>query len=213
MADLIVLESGDTNGNGKMDNNEVTLKKNGKDVTTNRATTVQKASRAIDRGSRKATTSIRKGGSNAKNATAGLRKAGGRFKELIGNTFDRLNQMNKEERMEAILQGGMRRRVSTAIRTAIMTGGAYAINPALGLITLLTSATLRRKSDMRLKEQVKSEYNAEIRIVQEKIRDAEAAGDRKKKYELMRIQNHLERNIERIDNPMNTNKSRVIRKG
>lgn len=212
LAELIVLEAGDTNGNGKLDNNEVVIKKNGREVDTNKPSGVQKASRAIDKGSRKATTNIRKKTNDAKAATAGLKKAGGRFKNLVGKTVDRLDEMNKEERMEAILQGGMRRRVSTVLRTAIMTGAAYAVNPALGLITLLTSAALRRKADTRLKEQVKSEYQAEIKVVQEKIRDAEAAGDRKKKYELMRIQNHLERNIERIDSPYNTNKSRTRRR-
>lgn len=173
---------------------------------------IRKAAVKLDDKSRQAANKIKTGGKNASAVVHTAKKAGGRFTSLVGSTLDKLNQMQKEERLEAVLQGGMRRRASTLIRTAIMSGAVWAINPALGMITLLTSATLHRRSDQRLKQEMIREYEGELKLVREKIRDAESAGDRKTKYNLMRIENHLEQSIERVKSPFRMNKSKV-RKG
>lgn len=170
---------------------------------------INKAAVKLDEKSRKASANIRKGASDIKKTGNIVSKSTQRFTSLIGDTVGKLNKLNKEQRMEAILTGGMRRRVSNLVRTAITTGAATAIHPALGVITLLTSATLRKSSDDRLKKEVLAEYEGELKLVKEKIRDAESAGDRKKKYELMRIENHLEQNIERINSPFRTNKPKL----
>ncbi len=167
---------------------------------------MKKAALKLDEKARKATSKMRDKTGDVSRSANIAKKAGGRFANLVSSTLAKLDQMQKEERLEAVLQGGMRRRLSTLIRTAILTGGAAAIHPALGAITLLTSATLHKKSDMRLKQEMIREYEAELKLTREKIRDAEAAGDRKKKYELMRIENHLEQNIERIKSPVRLNK-------
>lgn len=201
----IILE-GDKNGNGKIDNHEVVVKKAGKEVDTDTPVS-QKAHAAA----RKTSTSVRSGTVKAKRKVAGFKKAGGEAKELVGSAIDKLDQLNKEERMEALLRGGWRKKLSTLLRTAVLTGAATAVNPVLGFITLITATATRKRSDIRLKEQVVSEYEYELKIVREKIRDAEQAGDRKKKYQLMRIENHLERSIERVKSPISTNRSRVRR--
>lgn len=208
LAQSIILE-GDKNGNGKIDSHEVVVKKDGKEIVTDKPSS--SAGQSAHATATKASHAVRSKASKTKRSTAGFKKAGGEAKDLVGGAIEKLDDMNKEERMEAIMQGGIRKKASTLIRTAILTGAATAINPALGIITLLSSAAMRRRSDVRLKEQVVSEYEGELKLVREKLRDAEQAGDRKKKYQLMRIENHLERNIERVKSPMNTNRSKVRR--
>lgn len=173
---------------------------------------MKKAAIKMDEKAKYASMRMRQKASNANQTATIAKKAGGRFTGLVGDTLTKLNKMQKEERLEAVLQGGMRRRLSTLIRTAIMTGAASAIHPALGAMTLLTSATLHKRADGRLKQEMISEYEGELKLTREKIRDAEAAGDRKKKYDLMRIENHLEQNIERIKSPFRMNKPKM-RKG
>lgn len=182
------------------------------DRITLEASGIKKAALKLDEKSRAAANKIRQRSGNAGQTATIAKKSAGRFTALISNTIGKLDKMQREERLEAVLQGGMRRRLSTLIRTAIITGAAAAVHPALGAITLLTSATLHKRSDMRLKQEMINEYRGEIKLVQEKIRDAEAAGDRKKKYELMRIENHLEQSIERIKSPVRLNKPK-LRKG
>lgn len=129
------------------------------------------------------------------------------------STYDKLKRMNKEERVEAVLTGGIRRKLSTLMRTAILSGAVAAVNPALGVLTLVTSVAVRKRSDQRLKQEILQEYEGELKLVREKIRDAESAGDRKKKYQLMRIENNLQQNIDRIKSPVRMNKPAPVRKG
>lgn len=201
--DMIVLEA------DKRKPHEVTVKSN---KSSSGQSVVRKASVKLDEKSRKAAHKLRKSGADASAVIDNAKRAGGRFTSLVDSTLGKLNDMQKEERLEAVLQGGMRRRASTIIRTAITTGAVWAVSPALGIITLLTSAALRSRSDLRLKREILGEYENELKLVREKMRDAEAAGDRKKKYELMRLENHLEKNIERISSPIRMNKPK-LRKG
>lgn len=182
---------------------------NGSSVNASGQSKMNKAAVKLDENSKKAAKAVRSKATDAKKTGTIVKRAVGRGTSLITDTMDKMSRANKEERMEAILTGGMRKRVSSILRTAIMTGAVGAINPALGLVTLLTSATLRKSSDDRLKREVRSEYESELKLVREKIRDAEAAGDRKKKYQLMRIENNLEQNIERINSPIRMNKPKI----
>ena len=197
---LAVMEA-DKNGNGVDDNVEVVVKKDGK--------TQNPTSSKIDGASRKATTVAKKAKFKAQRSTAGVQKAGGRLGTMVSSTFGKLDKLNKEERVEAIVNGGMRKKLSTLIRTAIVVGGASAFGPAAAAIALFVSVSTRRKSDVRLKHQMIVELEAELKVAREKIRDAESAGDKKRKYELMRIENELEQSIERIKLPVRSNKARM----
>ena len=43
-----------------------------------------------------------------------------------------------------------------------------------------------------------NELELELKMVKEKIEDARSAGDNEKKYQLMRIENSIEKNIQHI---------------
>ncbi len=204
VAQLIVLEN-DKNGNGKIDEHEVVSHTKGQAKKA-----VTKASDAVDKGTNKASRAISKGSRELKTATAGAARGAGRIKNLLSGTFDKLNRMNKEERLEAVLQGGMRKKLSSVIRAAIIYGGASAFGPGVAAIALLTRVATRKRSDQKLKHEMRLEFQSELKMVKEKIRDAESAGDKERKYELMRIENHLEQSLDRLDNPISSNKNRKI---
>ena len=82
-------------------------------------------------------------------------------------------------------------KLSKMIRRAIIIGASFAINPAIAALSaavmFVSSKFATRKSRLRLI----SDLNRELEIVEEKIKDADANGDKEQKYELMRLRQKL----------------------
>ena len=95
-----------------------------------------------------------------------------------------------------ILRG--RKSVSQLIKTYIKVIAMGAIAPPLGLVGLIThlfrSKFIRGKQRIALLQDLKTE----LEIVEEKIKDAEADNDRKKKYQYIRLRREIQRGIEQI---------------
>lgn len=88
--------------------------------------------------------------------------------------------------------------LSRMIRRAALAGTALAINPAIAAIGIVVGFAIRKKLTATEKERILLELNHELEIVKEKIKDADANGDRKKKYELMRLENKINLDIDRL---------------
>jgi len=106
--------------------------------------------------------------------------------------------MDKNERRNRIVEGTFRKKILKIVRNAIVLGAEWAISPALSAITLLAGIALDKKADKKVKNQILQELNLELKIVDEKLEDSRSDGNRKSKYELMRIKNKLEQEIDRI---------------
>ena len=89
-------------------------------------------------------------------------------------------------------------KLSKIIKSGILLGTAAAINPALAVVGALTSIALSKKIKAKERTRILNELKHELEITEEKIKDAEADNDRKKKYQLMRLKNSLQRDIDRI---------------
>jgi len=88
--------------------------------------------------------------------------------------------------------------LSRMIRKAALLGTAAAINPAMAAIGIVVGFAIRSRMTHVEKEKLLLELNNEKRMVEEKIKDADAQGDRTKKYELMRLQNKINLDIDRL---------------
>lgn len=88
--------------------------------------------------------------------------------------------------------------LSKLIKIAVVTGAAYAINPAIAAIGAFTVLLLRNKARKNERRKILAELREEHELVEEKIKDAESKGDNKNKYQLMRLRNKLKTSIERI---------------
>lgn len=89
-------------------------------------------------------------------------------------------------------------KLSKLIRASAVLGVAKAINPTIAAVGVFTSAILRKKLKANEKAKILKELNMELEMVEEKIKDADSSGDKKKKYELMRLKNKLETDRDRI---------------
>lgn len=141
---------------------------------------------------------------------------------LISNTVNKLKEMDKKERTEKIITGEYRVKLSSLIKKGILAlgigvgataGGKIVGKVALGAlkitaghlgtviiaaISLLTAVAIDKKIDRKRRQEVLIDLKNELKIVEEKIEDAKSDGQRDKKYQLMRIQQKLKKDIERI---------------
>ena len=107
---------------------------------------------------------------------------------------------------EDLLRG--RGKVSTVIKrafkvslkacaVAVVSGGAAAA-PALALIGFVLSTARRRNISRRERNQIIWELESELKILEEKIKDAEGDNDKKLKYQYMRLKMKLERELKQL---------------
>lgn len=72
------------------------------------------------------------------------------------------------------------------------------VGAAITIIGLLVARTLSKNTEEREKKRILLELETELKIVKEKIEDARGDNNKQQKYELMRIQANLEKEITRI---------------
>lgn len=159
---------------------------------------------------RKGTNKIsRPGGSKLKRGAVAIKKTTDPFFNMLTKTINDIKKMDKAQRRERIVTGGFANKLKNLLRNAIkaiIAGGiAKAAVPALGyigpvltVITLLGTIALDKNYDKKERRKILNELETELTIVTEKIEDARGADDKEKKYQLMRIKQKLEREIERI---------------
>lgn len=89
-------------------------------------------------------------------------------------------------------------KLSKMIKRAIVVGASFAINPTLAAMSAAVLFVLSKKATLRERQKLLRELNRELEMVEEKIRDADSASDKKKKYELMRLRFEIQNNIDKI---------------
>lgn len=89
-------------------------------------------------------------------------------------------------------------KLSKMVKRAIVLGGTWAINPAIAAISAVTMVALSKNATEKEKKRVLSELKKELELVEEKIKDSDSNGDRKEKYELIRLRQKLTTDIDRI---------------
>ena len=76
--------------------------------------------------------------------------------------------------------------------------GAVASYKITMLPVLMILRHFSKTKDVRIRRELARELDTEIKICDEKISDANAAGDQKEKYRLMRIKSQLEQEALRV---------------
>lgn len=93
---------------------------------------------------------------------------------------------------------GKKLTVIGTLKKALGTVAIFSVNKMAGLIAVVTHFYLHDKVTNKERKRVCLELEAEIEIVNEKIEDARADGNRKAKYDLMRTKNNLEVALRKI---------------
>lgn len=102
----------------------------------------------------------------------------------------------RSTREEIIMDAGPS--VAKMIKLTIVHLGLWGLHPALAIISAIVVICLNKRIRMKERNKLLRELKNELEMVEEKIKDADSAGDRKEKYQLMRIRQTLQTEIERI---------------
>ena len=131
---------------------------------------------------------------NAKNAILAGPKG---WWEGIQNFQKKFDKMDENRRKEFFLKPGYRHKIFKNLKLAIMYGAVANIKLTLIPVTMLIRHFDKDK-DRRIRNELSLELESEIKVCDEKIKDADSKGDNQEKYKLMRIKDKLEAELTRV---------------
>ena len=92
----------------------------------------------------------------------------------------------------------MLKNLFTSSIIALLIPGGIEVKLVGAIITLLIKFAIDKRTELKYKQTILNDLRFELRIVQEKIKDAESKSDNVAKYKLMRTENEIARAIDRI---------------
>ena len=139
--------------------------------------------------------------------TKNLRRLDDKASDVVNRKLDSIINTGRDLAREKIVEGRPAVKISRFIRNGIMalagaTGAATLLGPAAAAVVvaigLYCKKNLTKKTEEREKKRILLELETDLKLTREKIEDAKAENDKKKKYQLMRIESTLEKEITRI---------------
>ena len=91
---------------------------------------------------------------------------------------------------------------SKIITRAIMVGGAWVINPTVGLITLFTTLVMKARNDTNKRDKLLRLYSGKLEYIEDKLGRVD---EDKEKYELIKLKNKLKSDINKLKVLKDTN--------
>ena len=183
--------------------------------------TMEASSRIITKGTEKVTKSIgnasaKSHGISSSSSKMGQIKRGAkiiddRASDAINRKLDDIMNFTRDQKREKLITGKNTVKLGKCLKTLIKVAVSAAAmkawqGPVVGTITtvvgLLAARALSKRTEEREKKRILLELETELNIVKEKIEDAKGDNAREQKYQLMRIQANLEKEIMRIKHGM-----------
>lgn len=121
-------------------------------------------------------------------------------KNVINGIKDQIKKVDEKDtqrRKNYMTEPGFRKKAFRNLKLALLYGGAASIKLALVPVTGVFRHFSKQK-DRRVRNELINEIETNIKICDEKISDANATGDNKAKYQLMRVKSELERERLRV---------------
>lgn len=145
---------------------------------------------------------VRTVGRDVARVSKGVKEIPEPFNNLVKNTLNKIKQMDTASRRQAILGGGFKQRLMRVIRMgiklAVGKGIWSCLGPVYGSLGILVAFHLDGKATYKERKKMIEELEMELVIVEEKLEDARGDNDKKSKYELMRLKNNLNKEINRL---------------
>ena len=141
---------------------------------------------------------------DARNAARATARIPLNISSAIKSKLDEWEELDDDRRKEFMLKPGYRKNYFRLLKLAIIHGIAFAINPLLNIVVFI-STRISREKDIRIRNEFARELEAEIKVTEAKIEDANSNRDNTKKYQLMRIRDKLQAELIRVK----ANSSRV----
>lgn len=152
-----------------------------------------------------------RGMANAKSKIGAIKRGAriidDRASDAVNKKIDDIMNFSRDAKREKILTGKNTVRVGKTLKNAIkiIVGGAAGLaafgplaGAIIGFIGILGARGVSKNVEDREKKRILLELETELKIVKEKVEDSKAENNKKQKYQLMRIQANLEKEITRI---------------
>lgn len=117
--------------------------------------------------------------------------------QRIQRDVNHLDELDEERRKNYLSKPGFRKKWFRNLKLAILYGGALTYKLTMLPIVMMCRHFSKQK-DRRMQNELVRELDTEISIAEEKINDANANGDVKQKYRLMRIRDQLKAERTRV---------------
>lgn len=167
---------------------------------TGRNSLAGKVGRMKEKVARQVVSGARKTRDALEHGAVASQKAAEHVNNFVSSTVQKILDAPYKEKREEILKGGYKVKLTNLVKDGIRHGIAFAINPVLGAISVLSKVANDASVDMRVRREILQDLKMELKMVEEKIEDARSDGNKKEKYQLMRTKQKLENEIVRIEN-------------
>lgn len=158
---------------------------------------VQNAAMDAHAASKQTGAKLRKAGTGVMNAGKAILKIPAGILQGFKDVIQKFDEMDDNRRKEYMAQPGYRKKIFKNIRVAATYGAAGYINPLLLPVTWF-GRKLSKEKNKRLRIEFTRDLETEIKVCEQKIEDAKAAGDQKEVYQLMRIRDAYSRERDRV---------------
>ena len=136
-------------------------------------------------------------GQEIKNAVKAVSKLPENVIKDIKDQIHKSDEADSDRRKKYMVEPGFRKKAFRNLKLAMLYGAAAQIKLALVPVTAFCRH-LSKEKDRRVRNELINELETEIKICEEKINDANSAGDNQEKYKLMRIKAKLEQEKLRV---------------
>ena len=155
----------------------------------------------IDRKTTKVQQKAKKAVQDTVNAGRAIAKPVVRTRDWISNMVVNWRDADETKVKEKMADPQQRKGLFNALRKAIRIGALAKAGLLLNPVILFLTVTKKigdKKNSYRLRNEMIGELKTEMEVIDEKIKDAEAKGDNKAKYKLMRFKNEVNKKLLRV---------------
>lgn len=114
------------------------------------------------------------------------------------NFNDKIQKELSNKNREAVIKGRILPSASSVIKIALATGAAYMINPALAVVSAIGGIAASKAGTRREKQFILDEIDIQLKLVEKKIQLAENNNDMKSLEQLLKLEQKLKREKQRI---------------
>lgn len=149
----------------------------------------------------------------AKELSQKEKEASNKFNIVFSKFQKDIERSLTTDKRESIIKGSVIPSASKCLKTAIVTGGAFLVNPALAVIGALGALAISKSLTQKERRLLMDEIEIELKFVEKELSNAESEGNNKKYKQLLMYQKRLQREMQRIHYNIKVTGGRVYETG
>lgn len=139
---------------------------------------------------KKVAANAKKSAQQTRNTAKAITKIPREATDLVNKRIKEWDDLDDERRKEYMIKPGFRKKYWKALKIAIAHLLVFKISPIINII-LAACHFVSAKKDKRIRNELIQELDTEIKVLNQKVEDAKGNGDRQASYKLMRMQDKL----------------------